>query len=58
MVVLVKPNELLNKYKSKYGDSDKIPTKNTKFNNIAVYYDGLNHYAPFNIETIHQNNYH
>ena len=30
---------------------DLLNSPNTKFNNITVYYDGLNHYAAFNIET-------
>ena len=30
---------------------DLLNNPNTKFNNITVYYDGLNHYASFNIET-------
>ena len=30
---------------------DLLNSPDTKFNNITVYYDGLNHYASFNIET-------
>ena len=30
---------------------DLLNNPTTKFNNITVYYDGLNHYASFNIET-------
>ena len=30
---------------------DLLNNPNTKFNNITVYYDGLNHYAAFNIQT-------
>ena len=30
---------------------DLLNSPQTKFNNITVYYDGLNHYAVFNIET-------
>ena len=30
---------------------DLLNSPDTKFNNITVYYDGLNHYAAFNIET-------
>ena len=30
---------------------DLLNNPNTKFNNITAYYDGLNHYASFNIET-------
>ena len=30
---------------------DLLNSPDTKFNNITVYYDGLNHYASFNIKT-------
>ena len=30
---------------------DLLNSTDTKFNNITVYYDGLNHYASFNVET-------
>ena len=30
---------------------DLLNSPNTKFNNITVFFDGLNHYASFNIET-------
>ena len=37
---------------------DLLNHPDTKFNNITVYYDGLHHYAVFNIQTNPQNNYH